>query len=245
MAVDWEVLRKAERGLGEAIYHLTWAGELWGPSGAIRLSKIRFRILRVLNRHDAALSALSSTYYTASGNAAARAAHARGLRKPALYLRAAWYLWRAVRLSDRLERMLGLEGMHPDQLDVRQSILRKARRHRAALRCIQEALWRENVRPHTRALLQVGRGEILERLGRRPDAAEAYQRAGKLAAGLGATDPQRMRIERDVGYYLARHGAPRGMELLKAARRSAEELQLYDQVAKIDALLKRLERRGG
>ena len=59
--------------LGEKISDLTLRGLFWGKNGALSLEKERLKINRSHQFHFTEfLSAASSTYYAASGNAASR-----------------------------------------------------------------------------------------------------------------------------------------------------------------------------
>ena len=239
-----EVLRKAERGLNEAVYALTWAGVLWGRTGAIRVSRLRAEYLKVLGEEASALSALSSTYYTAAGNAAARVGQTSGAAKYLWLCRVVWCLVRAVVLSNRLERRAGLSGMTPDQLDVRASILRKARRYQAALRCIEEALRRGGRSPDTTALLEASRGEAFYALGMSAAATIAYAHALLLCDRVRPTTS--VRVLKSWGAHRIRLGE-RGeaRRVLRDALVLAEKHHLGDQEEKIRALLVQVSSSGG
>ena len=239
-----EVLRKAERGLNEAVYALTWAGVLWGRTGAIRVSRLRAEYLKVLGEEASALSALSSTYYTAAGNAVAHAQQARGWRKHLWRARAVVCLAIAVLLSNKLERRAGLSGMTPDQLDVRASILRKARRYQVALGCIEEALRRDGLSPDTTALLEAGRGEVLYALSRSTEATVAYNHALLMCDRVRPTTS--VRVLKSWGAHRIRLGE-RGeaRRVLRDALVLAEKHHLGDQEEKIRALLVQVSSSGG
>lgn len=152
-------------GLHAAIYNLTWLGKFWGWTGVIALHEIR-------HRHFQDFSALSSTYYAASGNAKARAKN-----NPLWIIIAAVCFWRALRLSDRFAKMVTLKNMTVGQLDVRSHILRKAGRHEEALKCVDEALFREDIERHSKALLLIGAAESLEVTGKKDEAHKMYTKA--------------------------------------------------------------------
>lgn len=250
MVNEWEALKKAENGLREGVNALTWAGMLWGRLGAIRLSKLRYEFLRELNRHDVALSALASAYYTASGHARARATTGTAwLERLGWFILSGWYLKGAVRLSDRLARFLSLADMSPDQLGVRASILSKARRIGDALCCIEEALGRNGVTADTRSLLLSSLGATHSALGNATEAAKAYRQAREL---LDRIQPStRVRVLRASAEFnlasiatgeqpvspVTRAWAIRD---LNTALQLAYEHHLHDQVVKIQAILEKL-----
>lgn len=137
--------------LGKKLHQKTWAGKFWGMTGAIRLAQKMARTLifeRGTLGEKEGLSMLSSTYYAAAGNAS-------GHQGPIWLFRKNWCGFRAVWLSDRLEKLCGgKNNMMASWLDVRASILRKAGREEEARSCIMVALSPDlKIPKETRALL--------------------------------------------------------------------------------------------
>ena len=152
----------AAQQLAGQVRDLAWKGCYWGADGAIRKAE-RLHCLSLGQRGQSAWSALSSTYYSAAGNALARA-RANLLMAPYWLVQAYRYLEKAHRASDRAAAS-GYEPMSADELDVRQSILRKCGDLDGALACIDHALGKPGLRADTNLLLLVGRAEILEAQG--------------------------------------------------------------------------------
>ena len=121
-----------------------WLGKYWGRAGAIALARERcFCLIGELGKTERdVLSILSSTYYSAGGHAWARAKKETGiLFSPFWAVRAYRCLRLAVRCSDQLEKVAGgLKNLTADELDVRCSIVRKAKRWKKALECVVAGL---------------------------------------------------------------------------------------------------------
>ena len=146
------------------LYRKSWAGDYFGRDGAIELAKAR--CVRVARDNTVeAYSGLSSTYYSAAGHAYARL---RQTFSPHWAVRAWYCMQLAVDYSDKMvENAGGVHALTVDQLDIRQSIYRKAakmlfgkKRRREftieALRCIRLGLDEKNAQGHARGLLLVG-----------------------------------------------------------------------------------------
>ncbi|MBX4198265.1 hypothetical protein KW782_02920 [Candidatus Parcubacteria bacterium] len=69
------------------LHRLSWQGEYWGPDGAIAVSKKLHKLNEALGGHHA-LSGLSSTYYSAAANAAARARKSGRIKEVIWFIRA-------------------------------------------------------------------------------------------------------------------------------------------------------------
>jgi len=93
--------------------------------------------------------ALSSIYYTVATKKRAEGDQ-RGYKK---------YLERATKISDSFIHERSMLG--PDEIDVRQSILREAGRADEALSAIEEGLKKAGLATHTKALLLAGEAEAL------------------------------------------------------------------------------------
>ena len=228
------ILEKISEGLRQGIYAASWGGELWGPLGAIKLSKLRFQALKELGDEKGALSALSSTYYTAAGNARAKGRVGRAF----------WCAIQAMLLSDDLEEKYGLRNLTPDELDIRSRILFMVWRYRDSLRVSREALSRGISSPDTRALLEMGLAETLSALGKEIEATHAWARAIELATKVKPTTL--VRVHRALAGHCFKIGdRERGHQELGMALRVAHENGLQDQIVKITALADRAEKKAG
>lgn len=242
MNLERAVLEKIEANLRDAVYVLTWAGVLWGPGGAIRLSRARSAFLNALGLPISADSALLSTYYTAMGNAAARVKErflSRDLSGCDICfwaLRAAWCFIKVSRLASRLLGR-GIENLAPDQLDVLAAALERTFRRASALRCIEEAIGRWDVSPSSRMLLTARMGKILYIQHRAADARKAFD-AVREAVRDGNLPPTVMaRLCRALGEHCLRDRNPAAGYWLRAAERIAREHNLGDQLVKIEPLI--------
>lgn len=144
----------------------------------------------------AAYSGLSSSCYGILGTARAQL---QLLRKKPLTLEAvavapAWLSFGVLNgvlmiwSSRRAVALVGLEGMTPDQLDIRQSILRVLRRNAEAEACILEALKRPSIKLHTRALLTLGRAWVAFRQHRHQEANQWMHEAAAMAAEVSSEE---------------------------------------------------------
>jgi tetratricopeptide (TPR) repeat protein len=235
-----EVLLKVQESLGGIIYQLTWGGYLFGSLSVIPISRMRCRLLELLGRKTDGWSALASIYYTAYGNAFAKAELVGLAMKPVWRIRGIWYLWLALRISDRLERDVGIKKMSPGQLDVRANILAAAfwrpGRYKKALACIEEALSREDLSNGDLALLARKEGEIHDSLGEIVIANYAFKRALSFSDVEPTT---RVRVLKSFAGHELNYGrAENAKFLIKEAIALAEKNNLGDQVIKIKALMK-------
>jgi tetratricopeptide (TPR) repeat protein len=219
--------------LQQRLYELSWKGEYGGRDGAIAVSKELFRLGSALSDQKP-LSGLSSTYYSAAGNAWATAKSSGFPVKIFWMIRAFIYMKKAVHLSDTLAKEVGLSGMTPDELDVRSAILRKARRFNDALACGLNALCRIGIPWDTRVLLLIGVGETHDALKDQTMARRAYRLALELLGNVKPTT--RVRYYRSHASHLCRSSEiERARQCWEEAIKIAIEYDLYDQIAKIRA----------
>lgn len=231
--------------LSRQIHDKTWAGEYWGAGGVIVLTEDRFRkslhdSLGEPEKEAAAYSSISSTYYSAAGNAYARFQRASLWTKPLWAIRAVRYLRKALEASDKVQALLGLLGMTPDQLDIRSTILRSVGRWDEALRCLEEALARPNLRPESRVLLLMGKAECLDREKKHPEAEDILHEASEIC--LAVRVQTQVRFHKAFGEHFERR------RMLENARHEYETALwiaretggLGDQEQKILARLERL-----
>ena len=169
-------------------------------------------------------SALSSTYYSVLGTAAA---HFKAILKPSPLVLlaplrillwcltwlplAVWCYWRMIVFSDRVVKMIGYDGMSANECDIRQSILRRCGRFAEAAECIKDGL-RKDPENATRGLLLIAQAEIHERCGEPVLALSRVMDAANIAGMIEKTDPrQAIRIFRRVGNIVGRLN-PTGQE---------------------------------
>lgn len=225
--------------LNSRLYRLTWAGDYWGKDSAIWLAKRLFREREKRGERMQALMSLSSTYYSAAGNAAAHACirHGSIFPNPAMLMwaiRAFLCLKKAERLSDRVQRELGIVGMNHDELGVRSAILCKAGRHREALLCTEQAMMRTGLSPDDQVLLAMGLGEIKSAVGESKDAQYAYSRAAELIPNTKPTTA--VRFLKSFAEFLNSQGGGGASNMLEEALEIARANHLDDQVLKIQSL---------
>lgn len=228
--------------LGRRIYDGSWRGEYWGREGVIVLSKRRFRQRVREGKHAEALSALSSTYYSACGQAIARL-KGTNIRSPHDFFDAMrlgvlvlWCAWRTSFLSEIMEMRAGLANLTADQLDIRGRILLLQKRYRKAYEVTDRALDIPNLSPDTHVLLEIGLGEIANAMGRSAQAEVCYDRARAIVDGTRPTT--QVRFYRSLAGHCKKNGelglvrpyALRAMEI-------AEQNGLTDQLIKIQPYL--------
>jgi hypothetical protein len=225
---------RAIAGLGQAIYEETWLGNYWSLSGVLVLEWIRARLI---NRYGSEsqrrglLSARSSTWYSAAGQARARAS--KNLWAKFFWFPiAAFCFWRALRFSNRFAKKIQLEKMTAPQLDVRASILRKLGKHNEALWCAVVALGKKEVSIDSRALLLLSAGECQLTLDSPVEANRFFQQAEALLPDISPN--VRVRVARALATYHGRRSHhERAEELRTLAREIAEREGLADQLQKI------------
>lgn len=232
-----ERYEKAVEGLSQAIFHFTWLGHFWGFRGVIVLDEIRswYIVHKLRGDESGTLSARSSTYYAAAGNAKARASQSL-LAKPWWFILTSLCFMRSMRLSNRLVKLVGIKGMNPDQLDVRSHILRRTRRYREALECVNEALSRASIIVNSRTLLLMGKAESLVKIGRPADAQAAYRDAMSLVSQVPVSTHVRL-LRSFAAYRRASGHEAEAQQFFEEARLLATQDALGDQVKKIEASL--------
>ena len=237
---------KNHEELGKKIYEKIWQGWLWGRDGALALAKKRFYQQWWEWRRRDGLSALSSAYYTAAGNAFARSGEGSFFTRLSWLSKGVWCLMVANVYSNELKiRRGGLKKMTPDELDVRSRICFKSRYLKEALRCSEEALSRWGLTTDTRVLLLMGKAEILdarhkgeERSG---EVERTYNDALRLRRHIKPTSD--VRLLKSYGAYLLKWGYPGGAEgVLAKAAEIARRYGLGDQEVKILPLLAEAQR---
>lgn len=153
---------------------LQWKGQYWGRNGALKQG-LRILLSRIRDKQERyeAMSALSSLYYSAAGNALKVQYRAHeGLRKLWWLIRGWWYLERALRWSNKLWRTKSSSYATPAMCDVRQAICLTAAQlpwHDRMLREAEAAidlgltLIRHSPKQvlHTHQLLLIGRAQVL------------------------------------------------------------------------------------
>ncbi|MFH0852516.1 MAG: hypothetical protein V1845_02855 [bacterium] len=229
--------------VGQKVYTLTRQGKLWGKGGAIAWSRLRYKYLKAKGKELEGLMALSSTYYTAWGNALARARQ-NWLLAIFWLPRAIWALCKALRLSDEV---VGLKNMTVGQLDIRASILAAAffrpGHYEDALKCINEALSRSDICTDSLALLKIKLGEIRDR--QKADDGGIY--FGEAQRMVSVKSDTRVRVLRALGAHMLRRKKSRpvdykivAMSFCLEAMGIAKRENLGDQIVKIRALMKKI-----
>ncbi len=183
-----------------SIYDLSWARTSFAAK-LILFAKSIVKQRRKINSIDASVkaagcSALSSTYYSIAGTAAAQREALQkqkwGFLWTPLFLvtwmpLGAWCWWRMLPLSDRVVELIGYDGMNADQCDIRQSILRRRGRLLQADGCIRYGLGK-NASIHTFGLLYVGSADICMRSGTRQETERLTRVALEYARRAEQTD---------------------------------------------------------
>ncbi len=218
--------------LSQAIRSATLGGRFSGHYGALELEDQRLKLVRRCHKKGegdlvAALSAASSTYYAAGGNAWAKRQFGR----------AAWRLAWARLYSNEMVRLAGgLDLLSADQLEIRASICRQWRDYRQAEECVVLALARNGLPDNTRALLLLQQAKIHERNGREKDADMSFLQAINIARIGNLSNLTKSRIMRAYGSWLESNGYDAAaLVARKAAEDYAKETGLEDQLVKIQA----------
>lgn len=233
-------LRDCEAQLAELAGRLTSAGDFWGREGAIRYSKKRAEYLRDLGDTAKALSALSSTYYSAFGNAWARV---KLTAMPWQWLFWLFRAWRcrgqAVRYSDRLVGLVGnIRSMSSDQLGTRSRVLFADGRYEESLECGWAALISvRRVSEKEAALIRAGIAETLDAMGRRQEALEQYQSV----ISMDLEPKVAVRVKKSWARHCLLVGdGEQALQVLTSALEIARQNNLGDQVVKLNALFPEL-----
>jgi len=225
-----------KRTLSLEIYDKSWAGDFWGVNGALTKAKELYWMIAGKGKKRDALSSLSSTYFSAAGNAKAIFFKARFYAKPLWVFRVVWCLFQANRLSDKLKRVAGIEKMKISELDVRIAIMLAVFRMKSARKCLDEFISREEKPSDTIALI------ISHFLNHRFVSKEfANKSMGDLRSLLlePLRSTTRVRVLREMGLYQKRRGDWDGArEFFSEALKIAETEDLGDQILKIKFAMK-------
>lgn len=216
-----------------------YKGELWGKDGALQEARRRFHIAYRRGGATAVsgLSALSSAYYTAAGNAAAMFRTSGWPYKPFWGLRA-WYCFRkAVKLSDSFAQKRTVAEMSAGKITTRASILEKDNRWEAALHLARAGLERTDLSEHDRFLLLLNRARAEERIGMKDDAALDYILARNLIEAGLVNEEDAVRGYRALAEY---HGRQNNLEHARKFKSLglglAHKNGWGDQIVKLEAL---------
>lgn len=255
MQSNEEFLEELARDLWNILYKLTWRGELFGPYGAIAVSKMRCEVLRVLGQETQGMVDLLSTYYTVLTNTRAQARLSGGSS-----LAAEDYLLRAVELpQEMIELIQSLESFGVKNLST-QALMILGRtsfvtgQYEKALEFDKLALSRDDISRPARALIMAGLGQTLIRLNNQEAWTFVRDALGLVAVALFDIKI-RIRVFRTAAetfIYAAKLGLlidnTRKTEYLKTAERLlnmaielAQTHDLNDQLVKCQALHKELE----
>ena len=235
--------------LGEKISDLTLRGLFWGKNGALAWEKERFKIHKRFEEQfhfiTEFLSAFSSTYYAASGNAASRA------RETSLFFKLFWY-WRALRclrkaeiFSDNFANFMPRENMSLGELDIRASVLNKAGRPDEAIVLLRHGIDKISTEKvgneHDLCLFLIHEADVIvgmRKYHKDKEAEENYKQAMRLSEDEAVPILTRVRVMKSYGKFLASVGRTNEAKyLLNKAYQSSEANGLHDQTVKIKALL--------
>jgi len=235
--------------IGRKVYDLTWKGEIWGTDGAIKLSHIRYAYLSVMNdyRKGDGASALSSTYYTAWGNAFSQFIVAPIKLKLLWLIRGICCAFWALAWSRHAEKEIGFENMTHGQLDVRASILAKWHLYRKAEKYLRKALEKPDITTDSQALILCKLGEVLDRkLLNRIKGDHGGIEFGDAKRITKVKNTTRVRVFKALGAHMLRKKRSRPLDYKRVAKKFfmqaleiAERDNLGDQIVKIKALMKK------
>lgn len=221
-------------GLRHALYRLSWVGLFWGKDGAIAVAKTMARHLEKLDKKEDAFSVLSAIFYSAGGNAKARAL--RSFWASLFWFIVAFYCRkRARRFSEKMVGAGGgIENLSPRRLEIRACILRVNGNYEEAEDCISKALFRPRMSDNTRALLMMGKAELQTRVGLLVEAECNYREALELPLAEIA----RSRILRSFGVFLRMKGDEKeAVQVFEQAKKIASGYGLEDQADKLEAVI--------
>ena len=231
--------------LGEKISNLTLRGLFWGKNGALALEKERLKINRSHQFHFTEfLSAASSTYYAASGNAASR------IKKEKLFFKPlwCWRAWRCLQIaeknSDKFAKLRPMNEMSLGELDTRACVLNKAGRLSEAIVLLRHGIDKISTEQvgnkHDLCLFLIHEAEVfvgMRKYLKDKEAEENYKQALRLSEDEAVPVLTRVRIMKSYGKFLVGVGLIYETNLFNEAYWLAEENGLYDQAVKIKALL--------
>ena len=234
--------------LGEEISDLTLSGLFWGKYGALALEKKRLKINKRFRQFHFTefLSATSSTYYAAMGNAVSTA------KNSPLFLKILWYwkAWRCLRaaekLSDKFAILKRMEDMTLRELDMRACVLSKAGRQSEAHALISHGIMKiltgQIGTKHDLCLFLIHEAEIItsmRRYDKENKAEKNYAQALKLSEDESVPALTKVRVMKSYGKFLAENKRINEAEsMLGNALDLARENNLYDQERKIKAIFK-------
>ncbi len=240
--------------MSERLSKMIWAGEYFGPDGALTLAETEFRekvkSAKALGKNErrawvgyrhigAAHSSLSSAYYSASSRIKKKELpEARGQKKVRFARTLTLCALKMCRHSSKAEKILGV-SMTADQLNIAASIWVKTRRWKRALQLVERGL-KLPARPHTEALLLCNLAEVREHY---KDIIGAFESVDKARALLPDVEAERQfshatRIARHCGEFYLRHAETeeetrRGEMLRAEALAYAEASGSKDQLVKL------------
>jgi hypothetical protein len=146
-----------------------------------------------------------------------------------------WCYFNMLHLSNRVVKLIGYSEMTADQLDIRQSILRRRGRYKEARVCIEIAL-KKTLNHHTRGLLCVGLAEIFLREDNRDGVVMEIRSALHEAEKCEGREPQQAsRIYRhcsSLHFKLEGNNSFEGELLRSKAKSLAMSVGAKDQVLK-------------
>lgn len=233
-------------GLDKRISELTCKGLFFGKNGVIVMEKERLKLNRSFGQSPVELlSAVSSTYYAASGNAVSRAKVSNLFLKPLWCWRAWRCLRKAEKYSDEFAKLKPMEDMSLGELDVRACVLHKSGRRDEAEELLSHGIMKiltgQLGTKHDLCLFLVHESEIISSIrkyDKENKVEKNYQQALKLSEDETVPVLTKVRVMKSYGKFLA--DINRNYEakhLLDQAYWLAEENDLNDQVVKIKALL--------
>lgn len=245
------------------IADLTLQGKFWGNSGALRLEEEflmicktsalafadpeKLRISSLAPKIPAEFfSAISSTYYAASGNALSHIKQANLFSKLLWYWRAWRCLRKAEKYSDNFARKISLQIMSLGELDVRACILNKTGRQKEALSVVSHGImkiltWQLGSK-HDLCLFLIHEAEIItgmRKYDKENKAEKNYRQAMELTEDETVPTLTKVRVMKSYGNFLAKNKRIDEAEsVLGDALDLARENKFYDQERKIKATFK-------
>jgi len=221
--------------IGE-IYDKSWSGNYWGANGALNKAKELYWLRVKRKKKHSALASLSSTYFSAAGNAKANFFKARFYSKPIWIFRIIVCFFQANRLSDKLERISSITNMTSEEIDVRIAILLASLRYKRARRCVTEVFSRKKIKGDTEALVL---SHFLNCWF--IPLHESIRYCGDLRAILRRPlrSTTRVRVLRELGLFQKRRGDVKGArEFFSEAIKIAKDEGFNDQILKIQSAMR-------
>jgi tetratricopeptide (TPR) repeat protein len=226
---------EATERLQQKIHDLSWKGHYWGKDGVLPKARLLYRISHGSIGYQA-LSALSSSYFSAAGNAIAHAKQSRKLQKIIWFMRGILTLLWAAHLSNKLERRC--KDLTARQLDVRGSILLTIGRNRKALKCYMRALQHPLLPYNERMLLIIGIAKCYMGMKNHVEAQKEFVNASKLLVHMN--EPRVLvRYYKAYGnFYLKQRQPATALNLFNQGLMIARKHNLQDQIDKIQGMMK-------